>query len=728
MAVTDKAWEQSLKYLVPNDSDVTGRALVAGDSSNPWIKSIDYREQHPKGGGYEIPTTPDQWDIYLQFDIQSISGTASVGQHNSAYGTDSSNVIYIGINLDWEQFNPNSTWQKFIDVGDKLLDPLVTGGGEANINGGVATSIPSFTSAEEMLIRTQQFLDHWGELMTSQSKNVGSGADLSGDFAQKYQSLLENAGQQLRILAEQVYDSNIQGYLESGKTEIANLSNGLLQAFTHWRPPAEWKSAAGMLNNPLGCVHMALAQANISLTYNNVGNVDHFSGFGQDRLDVESDDFRLALDKQAKSLWDFSLQQGLDPTATQLQSHADATFSSMAARFPKPKLGPIASSYSSTSEQDKNKQQLDDLQKQLLDQQNQNAKDQGNFQKQQQDDYKQQQQDQQQKQQDLQKQNEQGGGGTTGGNLGVGNGNGNGNLDQLNKTDQNGQNGNKNSLGNLNTGGNNGLGGNNHQLNQSPPPLQNFSTGGNLGLGGGSGGGGGGKIGGPNDPLAGKSSVINPDGTLAKGPDGSTITVPNGSKVNPNGTVTGPDGKLVTGPDGQPVKVDPHAQVQPNVAVRNPDGSLYTAPNGSSIYGPPGSIAGPNGSILDPKGSAMFGPGGRLLGPAGSVSSGLGSSKFGLGGMDSSLKTTGPTGPPEIGDPTKRSTVNGSALEEAMRKPSAMQTESQLKNGQNPVMPPPMGGGGAGGPGDKERNRNTWLAEEAEKWGTEGGFTAAIGR
>ncbi|MEV6233731.1 hypothetical protein AB0L88_38315 [Saccharopolyspora shandongensis] len=728
------AWEQALQALVPSHFKVADRDAFAGNDSPSWIATVDYLQQARAGNrllGDKMPGDPaNTWDVYLKFKYES-SKALTVGADQGAQGWNWG-YLYIGVNLDYSQFGAGSTWSQILAQGKEILDPVATIAPFENTAGNqVVASQPSVDFYIKQLQDTQTAINQWAADFEAQAKSVGSGQGFSGEAAKTYQSKLEDAVKKLRRFGEDVANPRMIAELQKAKDALSQYALQLLNAFTAWRPDLENKEAFS-LSSPRMAVAEALRSMNLMMTYSSVGEVREITAGGTN-VSVESEEFKKKLDRAAKDLWNSDFVQKLDAPAAQAMGTANGKFEHIPRGFPNVRLGQITATYQPTSgggADDDFKKKLQQMQEENQKLQQDNLKQQGDFQKQQQDDYKQQQEDlDKQKQDELEKQNELNKTDLTPDENGLGGDKKPGDdtdppdLDNLDEVEDQ----NKELTQNLTDGNGNGTNSLNEDKNVPPP---SFLTGsGSLGLGNNN------PLGGttydPNNP-GGQSSVFNPDGSVARGPDGTPLTVPNGSKINANGTITKPDGTLLTGPDGKPIKVDPDSAIRPNQMLRNPDGTFATGPDGRPLYGPYGSSVNPHGQVLDPKGNLVLGPNGKFLGAV-DPSGGPFKNKIPLN-SPFGTKTVGPTGPPEIGDPTKRSTANSSALDDALRKQSTPVTETGPKgrgsgaNGQSPVMPPPMGGGGAPGGQEKERQRNTWLTEDPEKWGSQGGFTTAIGR
>ncbi|KAA5829168.1 hypothetical protein ABT337_25480 [Saccharopolyspora hirsuta] len=719
------AWEQAVNSVVPQDSPVRDRDDLAGPGSPSWISEVGYQIV------YDGSASTANWDVYRSAQIQSTSDVrVSHAQESGGKSPDTHTnlgTLYIWARVNWPLFEGEATtFGQLTRVGTTSLDPLVHPP-QANS----VTSIPSFRETADLLANARKFLEDKADEMAKLANEVGSGDKLAGATAQSLQQTLHAFGSNLNTFAGVLGRDTVVNQLRKAGATLEAQVNALLQAFQNWRGSKLW--------SPVAAVKEAFDKyslENLKADGGTLTNMEHAVG------SVLNSDFIVNLDTEAKSLWMDNYAVLLDPAAQTMINAVERDYTAALLATP----GEISFGGGSGGAKDP-QSQLDDYQQQVQDQQEkyqQQMQDQLDQQQQQQEEYQQQLQDQQQQQQedlqselpdqqsqDLQQQGsdlpENSGGSTeldTGGDPG-----GDGedfDLPDTDVSDETGQ--------NLPTGGSStsedGFGTN--QGGAFTPPPTTLGSFGSAQI----------------NPSAlskmdpdgfGGSTVVGPDGTMVTKPDGTPLSVPPGSKINPDGTVTKADGSLLRDPSGNPIKVPPGSSIQPSLqpgsvvnpdgTVTNADGSLLRDPHGNPVRVPPGSVLHPNssGSTLYPFGKANLSPDLHTSG-----------SKYGLGsgiGSDTT-KRAGGFGSAEIGDPTRRSTVNSSALDEALRKPVTPSTESGPRglgsksgaNGQTPMMPPPMAGGGAGGDQNRERQRTTWLSEEADTWNTDEGFTTAIGR
>ena len=281
---------------------------------------------------------------------------------------------------------------------------------------------------------------------------------------------------------------------------------------------------------------------------------------------------------------------------------------------------------------------------------------------------------------------------------------------------------------------------------------------------------------GPNGELMGPGNepVLGPYGQIL-GPDGQSL-------LGPNGELLGPDGGSLLGPQGQILGPDGQSLLGPNGELLGPDGEPILGTDGKPILGtPPAFDPGqyvPGGGSFDPgqyqpgsfdpgqfqpgglPGGGSLDPGGAYL-PGGTGGLGPGASSFDPG----QFLDPGSIDPATFNPPQSRLDLPLDAYKSALQ-PPAYQPGVQLdSNGQaipygagsgaggpagaaglsgSPSSPagaggmgmggmpfmPPMGGpmGGMGGPGGnkEERERQTWLSEDEEVWGTSVPVGAAV--
>jgi hypothetical protein len=274
--------------------------------------------------------------------------------------------------------------------------------------------------------------------------------------------------------------------------------------------------------------------------------------------------------------------------------------------------------------------------------------------------------------------------------------------------------------------------------------------------------------------ISSNGTVLGPNGNPVLGSDGKPLTVPPGSSVVPGTGSSSANPLLSALPSNSPFQVPAGSSIGPNGTVLGPNGNPVlgangpvTLPAGSSIS-PSGAVIGPNGQPLPS--SFLVSPGGAPPMPAlpqpsvPTVSSGplapsLGALTTGTGALNPGVSTTGPVGLNPVNGVTggvlsTSSGVTGTAVGSGSQlppspvvpggttgiSPGAVAASSPVAGPAStatpggPGMPfmPPMGGmGGMGGGAQPEGQgqRNTWLVEDDEVWGTDSeALPGVIGR
>ncbi|GJF33000.1 hypothetical protein KNE206_57000 [Kitasatospora sp. NE20-6] len=250
--------------------------------------------------------------------------------------------------------------------------------------------------------------------------------------------------------------------------------------------------------------------------------------------------------------------------------------------------------------------------------------------------------------------------------------------------------------------------------------------------------------------------VTDKNGNPVKAPAGSTVSgstssplggnakVPVGSKVNSDGTVVDQNGKTVTDANGNKVVLGKGYTVAADGTVLDSQGRPVSqqtqlindefAPTNRSSSSSSDPLMTPSFKYATGTGTGSGDSDPYVIGSS-TAGTGLGGG-LGLGanqfsartGMSSKAVANG-------GDPL---TANAAAAEqEAARKAMAAQEakvaeqaqvmgRTQATSSGMPMVPPMGGGGGAGGPGEKDRQRTTWLAEDEEVWGTESSAVSGV--
>ncbi|WP_327176495.1 hypothetical protein OG599_15090 [Streptomyces sp. NBC_01335] len=298
-----------------------------------------------------------------------------------------------------------------------------------------------------------------------------------------------------------------------------------------------------------------------------------------------------------------------------------------------------------------------------------------------------------------------------------------------------------------------------------------------------------------NPVLVPRGSVINPDGTITapggstvtnaagkavKVPSGSkledaekvvdaegepvlrngqTVTAPQGSRINADGTITTPDGATLTGSDGRSVVVPEGSTLVPATTTTAPDSSLSGAlgslgPSGSTVTsGSTGTGTGTGGTLHEASAASsalqrLATSSSGSLNPASSRYAAAAEEAYGLGstgrssavptggagvattGMSSRAKAAGASLAEEEVALTSRSGLAGKSglAAETAAEEAAMMGRTATTSGSSPMVPPMGGAGAAGGQGQGDRARQTWLDEDEDVWGTaEVGTPGVIG-
>ncbi|WP_431676437.1 hypothetical protein [Kitasatospora sp. KL5] len=229
--------------------------------------------------------------------------------------------------------------------------------------------------------------------------------------------------------------------------------------------------------------------------------------------------------------------------------------------------------------------------------------------------------------------------------------------------------------------------------------------------------------------------VVVPEGSKAApgagGPLGGNAKVPAGSTVRPDGTVVDPNGRTVLDSYGNPVVLGKGDTVAKDGTLLDSNGKpiseqtqrlanqRHVLDSLSTVVRPPTGSSAANGVLGVSAGSLPLPglPGGRLTGTG-----------TALGGRPLEIPGSSVNGRPTVDLAAERglSAQKASAAEEAVLRGRSVATTG----GTGAPMVPPMGGAGMGaGPGEKERRRTTWLAEDEEVWGTDtGAVSGVIGR
>ncbi|MER5817792.1 hypothetical protein [Streptomyces californicus] len=209
-----------------------------------------------------------------------------------------------------------------------------------------------------------------------------------------------------------------------------------------------------------------------------------------------------------------------------------------------------------------------------------------------------------------------------------------------------------------------------------------------------------------------QGNLIGADGRPLTNAYGGKITVPPGSRINPDGTITDPQGKQITQSSGSlktrnPFSVDDLVNSQRRTSTAG--GDLFGISKGGS-----NDLLGGSKGLTDGLRKSFEGPGGGGREPIGGAAGLSNRARLAMG------LPAAPTAPTQGGLVTQSGNVLG-------RAGAPGTTGSGM-----PFMPPMGMGGGAPGGGSgsgNDRQRNVWLSEDEEVWGTEPeAGTGVIGR
>ncbi|MGW6688106.1 hypothetical protein [Streptomyces sp. NPDC054961] len=298
-------------------------------------------------------------------------------------------------------------------------------------------------------------------------------------------------------------------------------------------------------------------------------------------------------------------------------------------------------------------------------------------------------------------------------------------------------------------------------------------------------------------PLPGTTNLLDKNGKPVLGKDKKPVMVPVGSVIGKDGKVRDSKGNLVLGADGKPLvappgskvkeQAPPHPAPSPLDQIKLPEGSKvdpsgtlvdakgkplldsngnpYALPKGASVkhdgvlvdaQGRPIDrmsqlLANTEHALLDSRTSARPGTSSpyvpEVRGPldlsVGGSHSGLGSvpglgsgagGLSGTGGAKGSGATSAIAGPTMLSDRamamTNSSAPPGTEADRAKAaEEAAKQLAAQQQTQSGPMMPPMGGAGagaGAGAGGQKDRQRTTWLSEDEDTWGTDTGTVSGV--
>ncbi|HEY5837235.1 DUF3659 domain-containing protein [Streptomyces sp.] len=737
-----KTWEEALKFFEDPQAEgkgPVGRLNVAGDKSPRWIgnegKSWQVKAYLSGGLPQNLDGVFDIWWSTAPFNPYAAAGLP---------GSDTY-VVVAGCTMDWTMFNSTDTaYSNFRNDPEKNLVPLVNYPYK-NRN----TDLWTFEHAVDMLHGVNGWFDTWIPSFKSWADGLDQGdSEWSGNAAGELKKFLNTVVLALtNVKTDLTAPTDYAAALHETRDALGTATLTLYNGFHSWLG----ERCAGAVN----ALHDAFIEAmgGAYAAYNLVPTVNEVSGqigytFAFDKvtaggLDVGTQAFWDKVETDAKNKWLQTVATVLDPAAHHSVGPLDDRYTDLAGALRRgiipPDLGMPKPSTGTTGLTDKDKQSQDlkdELDKQLKDITGKTG----------------------------------GAPDITGGLGGLGGTTGGGKTGPV-----------KNSIsGPLpGTSGNSVLGG-----RSGNPGLGSHS--GNPILGGRSGSG------------SGTGELLDKDGGPVLDKDHQPIMVPPGSTIGPDGRVYGPTGKPVLGRDGKQIVAPPGSTVkeQPNTQnhgvpgaeadkLHLPEGSRINQDgtvvdnhgkpvldsNGNPYSLPKGSTVNSDGVVVDDKGrpisrtSQLISNQEHALFDSRSHNRPNTSSSSGYSpGLDTGLHhsvthqpgtTSGHPGSSTVhghtpllnptsgmseqaikggGDPSGNQAVVRQVRAEGEKQAIAAAEAAQQQAGtaMQPPMMPPMGGAGmppGGGAGGKDRQRTTWLAEDEEVWGTEtGSVSGVIGR
>ncbi|MFD7729400.1 hypothetical protein ACFV6F_03290 [Kitasatospora phosalacinea] len=665
-------WEDVLSLLAPSQyAERDGRTAV----TDPKVEWIGSHAVEVTNGIKGADLGGRAFDAWYSWNFSYTHGGST------SYGS-----VAVGLTLKWDEFLAATTpFGKFLRDGPRVLYPLWGTGANDRI------SVASFEDAAVMLEKATWFLDGWIPVTRQWATDVGApGSDWQGSAAGSFAAVLTAYGRELETLRDRLADADVAGSLRAAGAAVKASLPPLVDAWEHWRNSKEASpvtSLARALAEGLSgaVVHLeAGSKGGGGDFWGNQGgkpatqvdgSPEHASDFtvtfsGAKFGDPQQDDFWVAVKERAKALWEADLKPLDDAARTAL--HA------------------LESSYNHTRTLMENHPVgSPELRMPISDPP---ATDPGTD-----DPGKDPTED---PTQDL-----------TGGPDGSG-GDGSG-TDLGGGTDIEG-------LG----GGSGGTG----------------DGGLDLGTGGGGTGDGTGIGDGLPGLIGGGTGTGGTD--LGTGGTGSTttrpVTLPAGSRITDDGRIVDADGNPVLDANGNPMLAGKDYTIGPDGTLRDASGTpvpqyrqlltdSYATDSGDDLLAP--NRFGTGGYAYS---TGTYGSGGTT----GTGSGGLPGGLPGITGTGGGLSTRGLA---NGGDPVavKAAAEQANAERLAAQKAAAAAAEEQaLLTGRQtstsssgmPMMPG-AGMGGAGAPGEKDRRRTTWLAEDEEVWGTEtGAVHGVIGR
>ncbi|BAJ32730.1 MULTISPECIES: hypothetical protein [Kitasatospora] len=666
------AWEDVLSMLAPSQFTARDGRSAVTDPKVEWVGGHNVEITSGFKGADVAGQAFDRWFSW-NFTYQSDNTT----QHGS---------VAVGVILNWGEFNPaTNPFGKFLRDAPRVLYPLL------NTKANDRVSVASFEDAARMLERASWFLDGWIPVTRKWAADVDSvGSDWQGSAAGSFAAVLTGYAWELEDLRDKLVDVDVAGALRTaGRTLEAQLQP-LVDAWENWLKSPE--------SSPVTSLAKALAEglsgAQVHLTFGTEGGGGDFwenqggkpatavggepgaaSGFsvsfsGAKFGDPKQADFWAAVGERAKAIWEADMLL-LDTAANTAMKNIEYYYNIAGTLMDNHGLGqaglhlPMSTPPST-------------------------------------------------------------GPGSGDPDPGKGGGDGTGTKDL-----------------NLDGGGSGGTGGG------SGLNLDGGGTGGGPGSGGidltgGGGGTGGGGTGGtgtgglPNLIGGGTGGTDLTGGTGGTGGSTKPVTLPPGSRITDDGRIVDANGKPVLDANGNPMLAGKDYTIGPDGTLRDAKGT--PVPQYRQLL---------TDSYAADSGEGLLAPnrfsGGGFTYHTGTLSGGpTGSGGTGLGGLPGLVGTGGGLSARALAagaDPTavKVAAEQANAERIAAQKAAAAAAEEQAlltgrqtatsSSGMPPMMPPGGGVGAGGAPGEKDRRRTTWLAEDEEVWGTEtGAVHGVIGR
>ncbi|MFE1362963.1 hypothetical protein ACFW84_01790 [Streptomyces anulatus] len=718
-------WEDILAMFHDGTTKLPDRNAVAGPGSKPWIV-------HVVNGAWHSGTAAekaDEWDLdgYYAFSFPNRAGYKS---------------LIFGFRYNWTDFGNNGgALAEFTGAAGPIFESVVLGKNkDAN---------PELTGkAATVLNNMDDWTDGWATQFNAWAESVGSGDEgLKGESAELFEATLQAVKRSLQETYSYYLNGELQRQLEAVNEQLTATIGVLRNNAWNWFGKKETVGGTTIEAREAGPVSMAFTHLYASFlktmsTQNPLSNHDPTKS-GPDWTTIES---------RAKQGWIAGVEEGLDQASSQTMTDLANAYGSATMKFSdanaivKPTFTISLTAdeqkdfYGSAGPGGSGTGGTDDL---------------------------------------LNKFQQMFGGGAGGSGAGGGTGtDGSGNDIELDTqppvTGPNGS-----TFGtNLPSGAN--LPNTKNLLAQNPVTGPNGSTSGTglgpMALPAGS------RI----DPKTG--AVTDSRGKSVTGPNGQPLFVPPGSTLGPGGKIIPPTPTVPKGPTlpsgssgdlTNGIRVDSNGNIIVPKGVKvdaqgnliGADGKPLTNAYGGKLTVPPGSRVNPDGTITDPQGKQITQAGNSLKtrnpmtlddlvntqrrpstssGDIFGVSKGgsndlLGGSKGLSDGLRKSFDGNGATGREAIGGAgglsSRARAAMGLPVVPAAPTQGTLSTQSGSVLGRAGVaggtgggMPfmPPMGMGGApggGGGSGNDRQRNVWLSEDEEVWGTEPeAGTGVIGR